>query len=58
MEACLELLSSLSAQKLAPLAAILKDGAVVLAQTGTTKEDKVKRTAEDVLKRMNLQFDV
>ncbi|XP_074030577.1 brefeldin A-inhibited guanine nucleotide-exchange protein 3 [Leptinotarsa decemlineata] len=53
MEACLELLSSLSSEKLSPLAAILKQGAVLLIGA---QDDKIKKSAEGLLQRMNISF--
>ncbi|XP_066139724.1 brefeldin A-inhibited guanine nucleotide-exchange protein 3 isoform X1 [Euwallacea fornicatus] len=53
MEACLELLCSLSSDKLSPLAAILKQGAVMLIGA---QEDKIKKTAELLLQRMNISY--
>ncbi|CAG9767239.1 unnamed protein product [Ceutorhynchus assimilis] len=53
MEACLELLSSLSSAKLSPLASILKQGAVMLVGT---QDDKIKKTAELLLQRMNISY--
>ncbi|CAG9864816.1 unnamed protein product [Phyllotreta striolata] len=52
-EACLELLTSLSAEKLSPLAAILKEGAVSLAGA---REEKIKKSAEILLQRMNISY--
>ncbi|XP_060521319.1 brefeldin A-inhibited guanine nucleotide-exchange protein 3 [Cylas formicarius] len=53
MEACLELLSSLSSEKLAPLATILKQGAVMLIGA---QDEKIKKTAEILLQRMNISY--
>ncbi|KAG5876374.1 hypothetical protein JTB14_032186 [Gonioctena quinquepunctata] len=53
MEACLELLSSLSSEKLSPLATILKQGAVLLIGA---QNDKIKKAAEELLQRMNISF--
>nr|CAI5817156.1 unnamed protein product [Callosobruchus analis] len=53
MEACLELLSSLSSEKLSPLATILKQGAVLLVGA---QDEKIKKSAEGLLKRMNISY--
>ncbi|KAJ8981367.1 hypothetical protein NQ317_000234 [Molorchus minor] len=53
MEACLELLSSLSSEKLSPLATILKQGAVLLVGA---QDEKIKKAAEVLLQRMNISF--
>lgn len=53
MEACLELLSSLSSDKLSPLATILKHGAVMLVGA---QDEKIKKAAEDLLQRMNISY--
>lgn len=53
MEACLELLSSLPSEKLSPLATILKHGAVMLIGA---QDDKIKKTAELLLQRMNISY--
>lgn len=53
MEACLELLSSLSSEKLSPLATVLKQGAVLLI---AAQDEKVKKAAETLLQRMNISY--
>lgn len=53
MEACLELLSSLSSEKLSPLATVLKRGAVLLI---AVQDEKIKRAAENLLNRMNISY--
>ncbi|XP_057667053.1 brefeldin A-inhibited guanine nucleotide-exchange protein 3 isoform X2 [Diorhabda carinulata] len=53
MEACLELLTSLSAEKLSPLATILKQGAVSLVGA---QDEKIKKSAEILLQRMNISY--
>ncbi|XP_050298797.1 brefeldin A-inhibited guanine nucleotide-exchange protein 3 isoform X2 [Anthonomus grandis grandis] len=53
MEACLELLSSLSSEKLSPLASILKQGAVMLVGA---QDEKIKKSAEVLLQRMNISY--
>ncbi|KAL1497847.1 hypothetical protein ABEB36_008734 [Hypothenemus hampei] len=53
VEACLELLSSLPSEKLSPLAAILKQGAVMLIGA---QEEKIKKAAELLLLRMNISY--
>ncbi|CAH0563479.1 unnamed protein product [Brassicogethes aeneus] len=53
MEACLELLSSLSSEKLSPLATVLKQGAVMLV---ATQNEKIKVAAELLLQRMNISY--
>lgn len=53
MEACLELLSSLSSEKLSPLATVLKQGAVMLIGA---QNEKIKEAAELLLHRMNISF--
>ncbi|KAF5302593.1 hypothetical protein FQA39_LY10211 [Lamprigera yunnana] len=53
VEACMELLSSLSSQKLAPLATVLKDGAIMLI---ATQDEKIKFAAEQLLQRMNISY--
>jgi brefeldin A-inhibited guanine nucleotide-exchange protein 3 len=53
MEACLELLSSLSSEKLSPLATVLKQGAVLLI---AAQDEKIKTAAENLLDRMNISY--
>ncbi|EFA08546.2 Brefeldin A-inhibited guanine nucleotide-exchange protein 3-like Protein [Tribolium castaneum] len=53
MEACLELLSSLSSEKLSPLATVLKQGAVLLIGA---QDEKIKNAAENLLNRMNISY--
>ncbi|KAB0792866.1 hypothetical protein PPYR_14825 [Photinus pyralis] len=53
VEACMELLSSLSSEKLSPLATILKEGAVMLVGA---QDEKVKLSAEKLLHRMNISY--
>ncbi|XP_063904392.1 brefeldin A-inhibited guanine nucleotide-exchange protein 3 isoform X1 [Zophobas morio] len=53
MEACLELLSSLSSEKLSPLATVLKQGAVLLI---AAQDEKIKTAAENLLNRMNISY--
>ncbi|XP_076275954.1 brefeldin A-inhibited guanine nucleotide-exchange protein 3 [Rhynchophorus ferrugineus] len=53
MEACLELLTSLSSEKLSPLAFILKQGAVMLIGA---QDEKIKKTSEILLQRMNISY--
>lgn len=53
MEACLELLGSLSSDRLGPLASVLKDGAIMLV---TSQDDKIKSSAENLLQRMNISY--
>lgn len=53
MEACLELLSSISSEKLAPLATVLKDGALMLVGS---QDEKIKCSAENLLQRMNISY--
>ncbi|KRT82858.1 hypothetical protein AMK59_4793, partial [Oryctes borbonicus] len=53
MEACLELLGSLSSDRLAPLALVLKDGAVMLI---SAQDEKIKISAESLLQRMNISY--
>ncbi|XP_030760657.1 brefeldin A-inhibited guanine nucleotide-exchange protein 3 isoform X2 [Sitophilus oryzae] len=53
MEACLELLTSLSSEKLSPLASILKQGAVLLIGA---QDEKIKKAAEILLQRMNISY--
>lgn len=49
----MELLSSLSSEKLAPLATVLKQGAVMLVGA---QDDKIKIAAEKLLQRMNISY--
>lgn len=53
MEACLELLCSLPADRLTPIAMVLKEGAVLLIGAN---DDKIKLSAENLLQRMNISF--
>ncbi|KAL3272753.1 hypothetical protein HHI36_014214 [Cryptolaemus montrouzieri] len=53
MEACLELLGSLSSDRLGPLASVLKDGAVMLVRS---QDEKIKLSAENLLQRMNISY--
>uniref|UniRef100_A0A6P7F2C8 Brefeldin A-inhibited guanine nucleotide-exchange protein 3 isoform X1 n=2 Tax=Diabrotica virgifera virgifera TaxID=50390 RepID=A0A6P7F2C8_DIAVI len=53
MEACLELLTSLSTEKLSPLATVLKDGAVSLIGA---QDEKIKNSTEILLQRMNISY--
>ncbi|KAF2882548.1 hypothetical protein ILUMI_23626 [Ignelater luminosus] len=53
VEACMELLSSLSSEKLAPLATVLKQGAVMLVGA---QDDKIRIAAEKLLQRMNISY--
>ncbi|XP_045475917.1 brefeldin A-inhibited guanine nucleotide-exchange protein 3 isoform X1 [Harmonia axyridis] len=53
MEACLELLGSLSSDRLGPLASVLKDGAIMLVRS---QDDKIKLSAENLLQRMNISY--
>ncbi|KAF5291461.1 hypothetical protein FQR65_LT01773 [Abscondita terminalis] len=53
VEACMELLSSLSSQKLAPLATVLKEGAIMLVGA---QDEKIKFAAEQLLQRMNISY--
>nr|XP_022917000.1 brefeldin A-inhibited guanine nucleotide-exchange protein 3 [Onthophagus taurus] len=53
MEACLELLGSLSSDRLSPLAVVLKDGGVMLINA---QDDKIKIAAEKLLQRMNISY--
>lgn len=53
MEACLELLGSLPPDRLTPLSAVLKQGAVMLI---AAQDDKIKSSAENLLQRMNISY--
>lgn len=53
MEACLELLGSLSSDRLSPLAIVLKEGATLLIGA---QDDKIKHAAEKLLQRMNISY--
>ncbi|KAK4874079.1 hypothetical protein RN001_013439 [Aquatica leii] len=53
VEACMELLSSLSSQKLAPLSTVLKEGAIMLVGA---QDEKIKFAAEQLLQRMNISY--
>lgn len=53
MEACLELLCSLTSDRLAPLSMVLKEGAVSLL---LAHDDKIKSAAETLLQKMNISY--
>lgn len=53
MEACLELLGSLPRDRLTPLAAVLKQGAVILM---AAQDEKIRSAAEHLLNRMNIGY--
>lgn len=53
MEVCVELLCSLSSDRLSPLALVLKDGAVSLL---AANEEKIRIAAENLLQKMNISY--